>query len=70
MHNQTAILFFLQGEKDEIIKFCNPMLQFKGLHGALYRVYPTGQAKGVWAGEYTDWYASCQLCLRERRSKA
>ena len=42
MHNQTAILFFLQGEKDEIIKFCNPMLQFKGLHGALYRVYHDG----------------------------
>ena len=42
MHNQTAILFFLQGEEDEIIKFCNPMLQFKGLHGALYRVYPAG----------------------------
>ncbi len=40
MHNQTAILFFYKGEKDEIIKFCNPMLQFKGLHGALYRVYP------------------------------
>ena len=35
-------IIFLQGEKDEIIKFCNPMLQFKGLHGALYRVYPAG----------------------------